>query len=101
MKEEVGRESGDARHPHPRGPLLTRLRGLLDQALELGPAELEAFLGRLARDAPDDARELAALLAAEPELDAIRFLCDRPAPGPPARPGPASPQSGHTSEAAG
>ena len=63
--------------------LLTRLRSLLDQALELGPAELEAFLMRLARDAPDDARELAALLAAEPELDAIRFLSSSLSPRPP------------------
>jgi hypothetical protein len=99
MGEKVGGEPGDVRHPHPRGPLLTRLRRLLDQALELGPAELEAFLGRLARDAPDDARELAALLAAEPELDAIRFLCDRPAPRPPA--GPAPPPDGRTSGAPG
>jgi hypothetical protein len=62
--------------------LLARLRSLLDQALDLAPAELEGFLVRLARDAPDDARELTALLAAEPELDAIRFLSGSPAPSP-------------------
>ena len=82
MGEEVDREAREPRQPRPSAPLLARLRGLLDQALELGPAELEAFLVGLARDAPDDARELVALLAAEPELDAIRFLCDQPAPRP-------------------
>lgn len=78
----------------PSTRLLARLRDLLDQALELGPAELEDFLTRLARDAPEDARELAALLAAEPELDAIHFLSGKPAPGPPAD--AAHPPNGHT-----
>jgi hypothetical protein len=55
--------------------LLRRLRPLLDQALDLDPAEREDFLERLAREAPADAREVAALLAAEPVLDAARFLC--------------------------
>jgi hypothetical protein len=99
MGEEVDRESRGPRHPRPSAPLLTRLRGLLDQALELGPAELETFLLRLARDAPDDARELAALLAAEPELDAIRFLCDHPALRPPTD--PACPPDEQTSGAPG
>ena len=57
--------------------LLRRLRRLLDQALELGPAEREDFLARLADDAPDDASELAALLAIEPALDAAGFLAGR------------------------
>ena len=74
MGEEVDPGRRETRHPHPDAPLLTRLRSLLETALELGPAELDAFLLRLSRDAPDDARELTALLAAEPELDAIRFL---------------------------
>ena len=78
----------------PSTRLLARLRDLLDQALELGPAELEDFLTRLARDAPEDARELAALLAAEPELDAIHFLSGKPALGPPAD--AAHPPNGHT-----
>ena len=55
--------------------LLKRLRPLLDRALDLNPAERDAYLERLARDAPADAREVAALLAAEPVLDAARFLC--------------------------
>jgi hypothetical protein len=63
--------------------LLNRLRWLLDQTLDLDAASLDAFLERLARDAPEDARELAALLAAEPELDAAQFLCR--ASGPVAR----------------
>lgn len=55
--------------------LLRRLRPLLDRTLDLNPAERDAYLERLAREAPDDAREVAALLAAEPVLDAARFLC--------------------------
>jgi hypothetical protein len=55
--------------------LLSRLRPLLDRTLDLDPAEREAFLERLARQAPAEAREVAALLAAEPALDAAGFLC--------------------------
>ena len=55
--------------------LLRRLRPLLDRALDLDPVEREDYLERLAREAPADAREVAALLAAEPALDAARFLC--------------------------
>jgi hypothetical protein len=54
--------------------LLRRLRPLLDRTLDLDPEEREAFLARLARDEPAVARELAALLAVEPVLDAARFL---------------------------
>ena len=99
MGERVGPEQREGLHPGPSVPLLTRLRGLLDQALELGPAELEAFLQRLAREAPDDSKELAALLAAEPELDAIRFLCDHPGPRPPTD--AVRPPDGQTSGAPG
>jgi len=99
MEEEVNRDQREARHTRPTAPLLARLRELLDQALELGPAELEAFLVRLARVAPADARELTALLAAEPELDAMRFLCDQPRPGSPTD--ATRPPDGQTSGAAG
>jgi hypothetical protein len=58
--------------------LLSQLRPLLDRTLDLGPEEREAFLARLAREAPGEAREVAALLAVEPALDAARFLCRRP-----------------------
>ena len=58
--------------------LLRRLRPLLDQVLDLEPPEQEAFLMRLAQERPDDAGEIAALLAMEPLLDTARFLC-RPA----------------------
>ena len=58
--------------------LLSRLRPLLDRTLDLGAAERDAFLARLAREEPADAREVAALLAAEPVLDAARFLCRVP-----------------------
>lgn len=99
MGDGIGPERCEAPTARPGPPLLTRLRDLLDQALELGPAELEAFLLRLGREAPDDARELAALLAAEPALDAIRFLCDQPAPRPPVD--PARPTDGETTVAPG
>jgi len=55
--------------------LLRRLRPLLDRTLDLDAAEREAFLARLAREAPGDASEVARLLAVEPALDAARFLC--------------------------
>jgi hypothetical protein len=53
---------------------LRRLRRLLDQTLDLGPAAREEFLARLAREEPAAAREVAALLALEPALDAASFL---------------------------
>ena len=58
----------------PTALLLGRLRPLLDQVLDLGPAEREDFLALLARVAPGDASELAALLAVEAALDAAHFL---------------------------
>jgi hypothetical protein len=58
--------------------LIRKLRPLLDRTLDLAPAEREAFLARLAREDPADAGELAALLAAEAELDAALFLCRSP-----------------------
>ncbi len=54
--------------------LIGRLRGLLDQALDLGPDEREAWLAELRRTAPADARELEGLLAAEASLDSEGFL---------------------------
>ncbi|HUR93385.1 MAG TPA: hypothetical protein VMY76_02295 [Gemmatimonadales bacterium] len=57
--------------------LIRRLRPLLDRTLDLGPEERLAFLERLARDEPADAREVAALLAVEPTLDAAHFLSER------------------------
>ena len=47
---------------------------LLDQALDLDPEQLGPFLARLHQDQPQLAAELEALLAAESELDACRFL---------------------------
>jgi len=99
MREDEGRAHRGGHPPGTRAQLLTRLRDLLDQALELGPADLEAFLQRLAREAPDDARELAALLDAEPELDAIRFLYDQPVSRPTMD--PARPSDGETTAAPG
>jgi hypothetical protein len=58
--------------------LLRRLRPLLDRTLDLDPAAREAFLARLAAEDPADAREVGALLAVEPELDAAHFLCPTP-----------------------
>jgi hypothetical protein len=54
--------------------LLSVLRPLLDEALELGPEERSAFLARLQAEHPVYAAEVAALLAAEAALDAKRFL---------------------------
>jgi hypothetical protein len=99
MGEDAGRAHRGGHEPGTRAPLLTRLRDLLDQALELGPADLQALIQRVAREAPDDARELAALLDAEPELDAIRFLCDQPASRPTMD--PARPSDGETTVAPG
>ena len=54
--------------------LLARLGTLLKQALELDPAEREAWLGRLRLDQPAHAAELEGLLAEEARLDAAGFL---------------------------
>jgi hypothetical protein len=77
--------------------LLRRLRPLLDRTLDLDPGERAAFLARLAREEPADARELAALLVVEPALDAARFLyrdpsfeIESPPTPPPAPPPPPS-----------
>jgi hypothetical protein len=59
--------------PTPPG-LLSVLRPLLDEALELGPEERQAFLIRLQGEHPVLAAEVMALLAAEEVLDAERFL---------------------------
>lgn len=54
--------------------ILAALEPLLDQALELGPAERELWLADLRADRPDVAEELERLLAAEEELDQRGFL---------------------------
>jgi serine/threonine-protein kinase len=70
----------------PRTPdiaLLDMLRNLLDQALELEPEEREVWLTRLRQEDPRHARELEALLVAEPSLDQGGFLdAGRMEPGP-------------------
>jgi eukaryotic-like serine/threonine-protein kinase len=62
--------------------LLTTLHGLLDEALDLEPAQLGAWMNRLREAEPENAAELERLLAAEPALDAQRFLADGPVAGP-------------------
>ncbi|HKP28516.1 MAG TPA: serine/threonine-protein kinase, partial [Gemmatimonadales bacterium] len=54
--------------------LIAALEPLLDRALELGPAELEAWLRELRAAQPAYAHELEKLLAAEDELDQKGFL---------------------------
>jgi serine/threonine-protein kinase len=56
--------------------LLAALEPLLDQALDLAPAERAAWLADVRARTPDLAREVEALLAAEEELDARGFLSD-------------------------
>jgi serine/threonine-protein kinase len=55
--------------------VLAALDALLRQALELDPAERDAWLARLRRDQPVQAAELEALLAEQPGLDSAGFLC--------------------------
>jgi tetratricopeptide (TPR) repeat protein len=50
------------------------MHALLDQALDLPPAERQAWLARLREEQPSDVTALEALLAAEPDLDAQGFL---------------------------
>ena len=54
--------------------LLAALEPLIDQALDLAPAERAAWLADLRARTPDLAREVEALLASEGELDARGFL---------------------------
>lgn len=54
--------------------LIAALEPLLDHALELEPAELEAWLTQLRSGQPEYAAELERLLAAERELDRQGFL---------------------------
>src|ERR687891_34087 len=54
--------------------LLAALDPLLDQALDLPPAELTTWLDRLEGDDPAMAGEVPALLAEESRLDARDFL---------------------------
>ena len=62
--------------------LLAALHTLLAQALDLAPAEREAWLARLRLEQPDLADELERLLDAEAVLDARHFLSDRLAGAP-------------------
>jgi serine/threonine-protein kinase len=56
--------------------LLAALEPLLDEALDLAPAERAAWLADLRARTPDLAREVETLLAAEEDLDARGFLAD-------------------------
>ena len=58
--------------------LLAALEPLLDQALDLAPAERAAWLADLRARTPDLAREVETLLAAEGDLDARGFLAESP-----------------------
>jgi eukaryotic-like serine/threonine-protein kinase len=62
---------------HATPELLAALRSLLDQALELAPAEKDLWLAELRKEHPSHAAELEALLAAEPDLDARGFLSNQ------------------------
>ena len=55
-------------------PRLAVMHALLGRALELPPGEREVWLAQLRDQQPGDAAELEALLAAEADLDARRFL---------------------------
>src|SRR5215208_73009 len=63
--------------------LLAALHTLLAQALDLAPAEREAWLARLRLEQPDHADELERLLDAEAVLDARHFLSAGLAEAPP------------------
>ncbi len=60
--------------------LLAALDELLEHALDLAPAEREAWLVRLRAERPVHARELESLLAEEAGLDARSFLGGSPLP---------------------
>ena len=64
-------------------PHLAELEPLLDLALDLAPAERAAWLAEVRARAPELAREVEALLAAEPELDERGFLAGPAAAAPP------------------
>ncbi len=59
---------------HTNTDLLAALHTLLDHALDLPPAEREAWMAQLRVEQPGPAAELEALLAAEADLDAKGFL---------------------------
>jgi serine/threonine-protein kinase len=61
--------------------LLAALEPLLDEALDLAPAERAAWLADLRVRSPGLAREVETLLAAEGDLDARGFLADGAATG--------------------
>src|SRR5690348_8975028 len=70
-------------------PRLAALNLLLDHALDLEPAEREAWLAALRLEQPAQANQLEALLATEAGLDARGFLSG------PATPAPAIGLAGH------
>jgi serine/threonine-protein kinase len=73
---------------HPSADLLTALHTLLDQVLDLAPADREVWLAHLRVQQPEYAAELETLLAQEAGLDERQFLARgiagpaAPAPGP-------------------
>ena len=64
--------------PDPRVSLLPALEALLDEALDASPSGRADVVARVRLEHPALADELAALLGAEPELDAHRFLVETP-----------------------
>jgi serine/threonine protein kinase/Tfp pilus assembly protein PilF len=69
---------------HSANHVLTALHMLLDQVLDLGPAERDAWLARLRVEQPAHAAELERLLAEEAELDSRQFLVAGASSGAPA-----------------
>jgi serine/threonine-protein kinase len=72
---------------HPSTDLLTALHTLLDEVLDLAPADREVWLARLRLDQPVYAAEMESLLAEEAALDERQFLAgpiaaESPAPAP-------------------
>ncbi len=66
------------------GELLAALHALLDEALDLTPAERAAWLARLRQERPAHAAEIERLLEEEAALDARQFLTPGAAAGQPA-----------------
>jgi eukaryotic-like serine/threonine-protein kinase len=78
VKTADAADTGDPMTPNASatGRLLAALEPLLDQALDLAPAERAAWLADVRARTPDLAREVEALLAEEGELDARGFLAE-------------------------
>ena len=66
---------------HPSADLPAALDALLDQALELEPSALQAWLDQLRAEHPGHAAEIERLLAEEVALDARGFLAESPTAG--------------------